>query len=261
MKESFITFLSQSGETIDLLESVRALQSEQVGFGAIVNRLGSSLERSTPIKIMLGAGPEQCVLATKSFTAKLATTFLLAHARSNSIDQGKTELAATVQEAKRVLSDEYTQRRILPLAESIKESAHLFILGRGMSYPVALEAALKIKEVTYIHTEGFAAGELKHGVIALIEQGTPSIVFAPADETHDAMISTAMEIKSRGAYVIGVSDQPNEVFDYHLPLRTTGLSSAITQSIVIQLLAHQLALLLGRDPDKPRNLAKSVTVK
>ncbi len=259
--DSFVTFMSQSGETIDLLESVSVLKKAEIPFGAIVNRLGSSLERSTDKKILLGAGPEQCVLSTKAFTAKVAITFLLAHELSGSLNQGVSELAETIKESTKILTQKFFQDWIVPLAKKLAKTQHLFILGRGLSYPVALEAALKIKEVTYIHTEGFAGGELKHGVIALIEEGTPCILFAPRDSTYESMISTAMEIKSRGAFVIGISDEPNEVFDYCLPQSYTGLSSAITQSVVVQLLAYELALLLGRDPDKPRNLAKSVTVK
>ncbi len=260
-KDGFVTFLSQSGETIDLLESVNVLKKQRLPFGAIVNRLGSSLERSTENKLLLGAGPEQCVLATKSFTAKIALLFLLAHEGAGSFEQGKKELISMQRAVADVLSTSFIAEFIRPLATKLTPAEHLFIVGRGASYPVALEAALKIKEVTYIHTEGFAGGELKHGVIALIESGSPCIFLAPKDETYQSMVSTAIEIKSRGGWTIALTDESNEVFDDCLLLRHTGLSTAITQSIVMQLLAYEIALNLGRDPDKPRNLAKSVTVK
>ena len=130
-----------------------------------------------------------------------------------------------------------------------------------MSYATALEAALKIKEVSYIHAEGLAGGELKHGTIALIEKGTPCLVFAPNDETHESMISNAMEIKARGGYMIGISPENSVVFDEWIEVKDIGDASLISQIIPAQLLAYYLAVKKGLDPDKPRNLAKSVTVK
>jgi len=147
------------------------------------------------------------------------------------------------------------------LAKKLVKSQHMFILGRGLSYPVALEATLKIKENTYIHAEGFAGGELKHGVIALITKGTPGIVFVPDDETRQAMLANAMEVKARGAYVIGVGPENNPVFDYFFEVKDVGASSVIPHPVFAQLLSYYLALELGNNPDKPRNLAKSVVVK
>src|SRR5207245_2165862 len=132
---------------------------------------------------------------------------------------------------------------------------------RGPSYPLALEAALKVKEVSYIHAEGFAGGDLKHGVIALIEPGTPCLVLAPRDETYDDIMAGAMQVKARGAMLIGVSPEPHEAFDYHIPVADLGPATAILTAPPAQLLGYYLALLRGHDPDKPRNLAKSVTVK
>ncbi len=121
--------------------------------------------------------------------------------------------------------------------------------------------ALKIKEVSYLHAEGFAGGELKHGVIALIEVGTPCLVLAPPDETQADMLSGAMEVKARGATLIGISPEPHEMFDEHIALADLGPATAIVATVPAQLLAYELARLRGHDPDKPRNLAKSVTVK
>ena len=135
------------------------------------------------------------------------------------------------------------------------------MIGRGPSYPLALEAALKIKEVSYIHAEGFAGGELKHGVIALIEPGTPCLVLAPRDETRDDILSGAMEVKARGAKLIGISPDSHEAFDDYIPVADLGAATVIVNAVPAQLLAYDLAILRGHDPDKPRNLAKSVTVK
>jgi len=147
------------------------------------------------------------------------------------------------------------------IANALVNVEHIYTIGRGVSFPTALEAALKIKEVTYIHTEGLAAGELKHGPIALISKGTPAIVFAPRDETYKAMLSNAMEIKARGGLIIGVAQEREDVFDYFIPVRDTGDASMISQVVSMQYLAYKIAVLKKYDPDKPRNLAKSVTVK
>ena len=135
------------------------------------------------------------------------------------------------------------------------------MIGRGPSYPMALEAALKIKEVSYLHAEGFAGGELKHGVIALIDAGTPCMVLAPNDETFRAILSGAEEIKARGGYIIGISPFASDVWDEHIAVADVGEAASIVNAVPPQVLAYELALTRGLDPDKPRNLAKSVTVK
>ena len=147
------------------------------------------------------------------------------------------------------------------LAKMLAGAEHLYVLGRSISYQSALEAALKIKEITYIHTEGFAGGELKHGTMALITKGTPAIVFAPLDDSYEAMLSNAMEIKSRGAMIIGISPKNSDIFDHWIPLEDIGQSIILSQIVPVQLLSYYIALEKNLDPDKPRNLAKSVTVK
>jgi glucosamine--fructose-6-phosphate aminotransferase (isomerizing) len=150
---------------------------------------------------------------------------------------------------------------IQQLANRIQSSDHLFVIGRGLAYPSALEAALKIKEVSYIHAEGFASGELKHGVIALVSDGTPGLVYAPADETRADVLSGAAELKSRGAFIVGIGPEPDPIFDIHLAVPETGAAAPIVNALPAQLLGYHTALLRGNDPDRPRNLAKSVTVK
>lgn len=260
-KNMFVSFISQSGETIDIVEHAQTLKEKRIPYGTIVNRLGSTLERSTENKILLPAGPEQCVLATKSYTAKLGVLFLLSHEVAGTIEEGRRQLTHVARTLRDILAPAYVKKHIVPLAKLLIKHDRIFIIGRGISYPLALEAALKLKEVTYIHTEGFAGGDLKHGVIALIKKDVPCIVFAPRDETYDSIISNAMEVKSRGGFIIGISREPNEVFDIHIPTSDEGILSIIPNIVIIQLLAYHMAILLGNDPDKPRNLAKSVTVK
>ncbi len=258
--DSLAVGLSQSGETIDLLDSMKAARSRGAKLAALVNAEGSSLYRLVDVPILLGAGAERCVLATKSFTAKLAVLLMAAYAARGDLEEGRALLGRAADEIQAFLTDGRA-RLVAELAERIKDVEHLFVIGRGPSYPLALEAALKIKEVSYIHAEGFAAGELKHGVIALIEPGTPCLVLAPNDETFRAIVSGAQEIKARGGLIVGVSPRESEVWDVHVPVADVGEASALVNAVPPQVLAYNLALLRGLDPDKPRNLAKSVTVK
>lgn len=260
-QNDFVTFISQSGETIDIVEHLPLLRERGISFGAIVNRLGSSLERGSDHKVLLPAGAEQCVLATKSYTAMVAVLFLLAHAIAGTLEEGKKLLLNAVNDMEPILDTKYRSEHVAPVAQFLAKAEHIFLIGRGFAYPIALEAALKIKEVTYVHTEGFAGGELKHGVIALIDKGTPCIVFAPEGDEYAATISNALELKVRGATIIGVSAKPSTAFDYHLPVEGSGELATLTHAVVIQQVAYEMALVLGNDPDKPRNLAKSVTVK
>lgn len=185
---------------------------------------------------------------------------LTAHVLNGSEHVGREHLWRAVDGVEQALAPA-SERRVQEIADRIADQEHCFVIGRGLSYPTALEAALKIKEVSYIHAEGFAGGELKHGVIALVEDGTPCIVFSPLDETRDDILSGAMEMRSRGGFIIGVSPEAEEVFDVHVPVAEVGDASPLVGVIPAQLLGYYLAVRRGLDPDKPRNLAKSVTVK
>lgn len=259
-KGSLAVALSQSGETIDIVDSVEAAKERGCTIAALVNVEGSSLHRLADFNILLGAGTERCVLATKSFTAKVAILTMVAYAADGRLEEGQRLVERAADEIHTLLHDERLEL-IAKIAERIKDCEHLYIIGRGPSYPLALEAALKVKEVSYMHAEGFAGGELKHGVIALIEQGSPCLVLAPRDETYAGIISGAMEVKARGGLIIGLSPENNEAFDLHIPVADVGDAAALVNVVPAQLLAYNLALLRGFDPDKPRNLAKSVTVK
>ena len=257
---ALVIAFSQSGETIDVIDAVRAARERGARIAAIVNVEGSTLWRLADLTVPLGAGPERCVLATKSFTAKLAVLLLTAYELAGRAGEATAQLVRAAEEIERLLADD---RRdvIRRVADAIFTREHLFVIGRGPSYPLALEAALKVKEVSYIHAEGFAGGDLKHGVIALIEPGTPCLVLAPCDETYDDVMAGAMQVKARGATLIGVSPVPHEAFDHHIAVADLGAATAILNAPPAQLLGYYLALLRGHDPDKPRNLAKSVTVK
>lgn len=257
-EKSLVIAVSQSGETIDVVEPVGNAKKKGARIISLVNVLGSTLYRLADYPVLLNAGPEKAVCSTKALTAMFAHMVLLAYCLIGKKEEGEKILLDSAREIESIIKRKEEIRR---LAEKIVDQKHMFILGRGLSYPVALEASLKIKENTYIHAEGFAGGELKHGVIALITKGTPVIVFVPNDETREAMLANAMEVRARGAYVIGVGPENNPVFDYFFEVRDSGASSVIPHPVFAQLLSYYLALKLGNNPDKPRNLAKSVVVK
>jgi len=250
-KNTLIVSFSQSGETADLINLYNLSKSKGVTMVSICNMAYSSLHRLSKVCQILPCGPEKCVLSTKSFTAKISIFMkLLDH-----------DLAPAIKAIKTIINDNPPTGGISDLAKKLANQQHIYLIGRGMSLPIAYESALKIKEVSYIHAEAFAGAELKHGSIALVEKGTPCIVFAPSDNTYDDIISNAIEIRSRGGYIIGLADKPNPAFDYYLPIPDCGVSSCLPQVISMQLLAYYLSQIKGTDPDKPRNLAKSVTVK
>ncbi|MCS7105813.1 MAG: glutamine--fructose-6-phosphate transaminase (isomerizing) [Candidatus Aenigmarchaeota archaeon] len=258
-EKTLVIAVSQSGETADVLEAVKTAKKKGSKVISIVNVLGSSLHRNSDQALLMNAGPEICVLSTKTYTSQLVILTLLAYALAGKYEEGRKKLRYLWNLIYN-LTSESTREHIKKLAEKLKDKEHLFLIGRGLQYPTALEAALKIKEVSYIHAEAFAGGELKHGTIALIENGTPCIVFV-SEENEKEIIANAYEIKARGGYIIGVSSKRNEIFDFWIKVPEVGETNPICQIIPIQILAYQLAVLRCLDPDKPRNLAKSVTVK
>lgn len=257
---SLVVALSQSGETVDVIEPVLAARKRGASIAALVNVQQSTLDRIADFSVHLNAGPEQCVLSTKAYTAKVAILLLTAHVLNGSEHVGRDLLWRAADGMTMSLSPSFNDK-VREVASLVTHQPNMFVIGRGQSYPTALEAALKIKEVSYIHAEGFAGGELKHGVIALVEQNTPCIVYSPLDETRSDILSGAMELKARGGLIIGISPEDEEVFDIHLPIADVGDASPLVMAPPAQLLGYQLAVMRGLDPDKPRNLAKSVTVK
>jgi glucosamine--fructose-6-phosphate aminotransferase (isomerizing) len=257
---SLVVALSQSGETVDVIEPVLAAKERGARIAALVNVKGSTLDRIADFSLHLSAGPELSVLSTKAYSAKVAILLLTAHILNGSEHVGRDLLWRAVDGVRSSLTPMFSDR-VREIGEHINGRSSMFVIGRGLSYPTALEAALKIKEVSYIHAEGFAGGELKHGVIALIEKGTPCVVYSPLDETRDDILSGAMELKARGGHIIGISPEDEGVFDTWLPIADVGDASPLVMAPPAQLIGYQLAVLRGLDPDKPRNLAKSVTVK
>ena len=259
-KESVVCGITQSGETADLLEAFESAKKHHATLLSVINVRGSSAERESVHVIPVNAGPEKAVASTKAATTQLTMLTLLAYAISGKQKQGEKLLLKASKGIKGWLSEALLSR-VKHIASSIKNAEDLYIIGKGINYPIALEAALKIKEVSYIHAEGFAAGELKHGTIALIEEGTPCIVLVSEDEHSADVLSAAQELKARGAYIIGVSPYNNAVFNSHIEVPSLNEETVFPLMIVSQILAYYLAVLRGNDPDKPRNLAKSVTVK
>jgi glucosamine--fructose-6-phosphate aminotransferase (isomerizing) len=257
---SLVIALSQSGETADIIEAMLSARARGSRLGALVNVPQSTLDRMVDLRIHLDAGPEQCVLSTKAYTAKVAVLTMLAHALAGTPEAGQSLVLQASSALRSMLNPEWIGG-VRSIAEHIHRFDHLFVIGRGLSYPTSLEAALKIKEVSYIHAEGFAGGELKHGVIALVNEGTPCVVYAPCDETRNDVVSGAMELKSRGGYIVGISSQSDPVFDAFIHVPDAGDASPIVQALPAQMLGYHAALLRGNDVDKPRNLAKSVTVE
>ena len=257
---SVIIPVSQSGETMDILESVKKAKLKQARIVALVNVFGSTLYRVADHKILIAAGPEKAVASTKAVTAMLAHLTLLAYALAGKTKAGQDVVKRAIESTNQLL----VQKSIVQfkkLARQLKNPRHLFVIGRGLSYPASLETALKIKEIAYIHAEGMAAGELKHGPLALVEKGTPCIAFLPNDETYGANLAGAMEMKARGAKILGISHTPHEIFDEYIEVKDAEEATIIPNIVVAQLLAYYLTLERDLDPDKPRNLAKSVTVK
>jgi glucosamine--fructose-6-phosphate aminotransferase (isomerizing) len=257
---SLVIALSQSGETVDVLDAMTGAKQRGATLAAIINTPMSTLDRAVDTRVLLRAGPEQCVLATKSYTSMLAALLLAAHAVDRRWAAG-ADLVLRAADAIESFLLNGSRQRIAEVATRVAAADHLFVIGRGPHYPSALEAALKIKEVSYIHAEGFAAGELKHGVIALVEAGTPCLVLAPGDETRTDVLSGAAELRSRGGFIVGVGSAGTDLFDDFIEVPDAGLANVIVESVPGQLLGYHAALARGNDPDRPRNLAKSVTVK
>jgi glutamine---fructose-6-phosphate transaminase (isomerizing) len=256
---SVVIAISQSGETADVLHSVKSAKQTGAKILSIVNIPTSSLARISDCSLTLNCGPEIGVAATKSFTGQLSVIYTIIDklcSGSMGIPLNKTEL---VQAIRQVLSTESDISRIVDVVHDIND---IYLLGRSMHYPIALEGALKIKEIAYIHAEGIAAGELKHGPLALIDKNTVMIVINPRDTTFNDTLSNAHEIKARGATVIGISDKGNEVYDHFIEIpHVSDILYPMIEVIPLQIIAYYLALKKNVDPDYPRNLAKSVTVK
>lgn len=257
-KDDLIIALSQSGETADVISAVKSAKDRNSKILCIVNVIGSTLARISDAVLLMRSGPEICVLATKSYLSELV---ILADLASNLGNRSKSEISKLSSMLRDVLRDDFgSQKTIEAIAPEVAHARDVLVIGRGPMFATALEAALKLKEASYVHAEGFAGGELKHGSIALVETGMPVIVFAD-NQTRQFTVSNAMEVRARGGWVIGVDSMPNPAYDVFIPVPDAGIFQPIVSIIPLQLLTYAVATLKGIDPDKPRNLAKSVTVK
>lgn len=259
-KSTLPIFLSQSGETIDLIEQVGFLKKKKRKLLALVNRISSTLDREADLSFHLQAGPEISVVSTKAFVAKITTWLLVCSSLSNELPAISKNLALASQNIKKLFLRENLEK-IAKIAGILSKQAHVFVLGRGVHYPIALECALKAKEAAYLHFEAFAGGELKHGVIALVEPTTWTIVIVGDDDEDANILANAEEVKARGGKILGVSPYFHPVFDEWLAFESVPKVNVLLEAVLVQLLGLYLAKAKNLDPDKPRNLAKSVTVK
>ncbi len=255
-KDTRIVALSQSGETIDVIDAIVAAKILDLRTAAFVNVLTSSVTRMVECVLPIQAGPELCVLSTKAFTGMVANLYSIYSPE----DHYQENLMSAALAIECMLKGEVLSQ-IKTIAEKLCEKQSLFIIGTGEYYPLALEAALKIKEVSYIHAEAFASGELKHGVIALIEEGTPCLVFAPKGELGDRIRIHASEVRARGGKIISISSEKLSPEDDYIKVDFGAMDYFFAALTAVQLLAYQCALVKNLDPDKPRNLAKCVTVR
>ncbi len=271
-ENSLFIAISQSGETADTLAALRYCKENGLTTAALVNVMTSTMAREADIAMPIHAGPEIGVASTKAFTSQLtalAALSLSAAATRNAItDEKLLRLTAELVAVPRLISETLElDTSIKTLAKTLAPARSAFYLGRGAQVPIAFEGALKLKEISYIHAEGYAAGELKHGPIALIEDETPVIVLAPMDELFEKTVSNLQEVASRGARVTLVTDAAgaksgaNMAADIITVPSSDPFVSPLITTIALQLLAYHTAVELGTDVDQPRNLAKSVTVE
>lgn len=259
-KNTVVIAISQSGETADVIAGVKMAKARKARVISMVNVPGSTLTRMSDKTIYLNCGPELCVAATKSFIAQLVSFYQLTFAMLNQLDHGRQQLRDISSQIRENLG--HNGEKIRRLGREMKDRADFYFLARGINYAIALEGALKLKEISYIHAEGMPAGELKHGTLALMEKGTLVLTICPNDYTYNDTLSNAMETKARGAFVIGLSDKNNEIFDEWIKLpKVDEIFYPLVSVVPLQLLAYYAAVARGKDPDRPRNLAKSVTVK
>ena len=255
-EDSVLIAISQSGESADVLEAVRIAKKSNCKIISIVNLLTSSLTRKGDVVLGMNCGPEIGVAATKSFTAQLIVLYKIVQKLNQDITINFEGFSKSISE---ILENPV---KIQEIAKELKDVSDIYILGRGINYPIAIESALKLKELTYIHAEGIPGGELKHGPLALMDTDVFVIVINPNDSTYTDTLTSAREIKARGAKIIGVSDIESDVYDYWIKIpKINEILYPISEIIPIQLLTYYSALEKDADPDYPRNLAKSVTVK
>ncbi|HEY6438109.1 MAG TPA: glutamine--fructose-6-phosphate transaminase (isomerizing), partial [Ignavibacteriaceae bacterium] len=268
--EDSIFFISQSGETADTLAALKEAKNRGALALGICNVVGSTIARESMSGVYIHAGPEIGVASTKAFTSQLVVLALitlliskrkgLKSSEAKKIADALLEIPSKIEQILK-LNDEIEQ-----LAEEFQDSPNFLYLGRGYNFPAALEGALKLKEISYIHAEGYPAAEMKHGPIALIDDNMPVVFIAPKDSTYEKILSNIQEVRARGGRIIAVTDEGNgeidQLVDHTIKIpKTIEMLTPILTSIPLQLLAYHIAVKKSLDVDQPRNLAKSVTVE
>lgn len=270
-ENSLVILVSQSGETADTIAVLRDSKAKGARILSITNVVGSSIARESDDVFYTWAGPEVAVASTKAYTTQITSLYMIAldfaikkgtitREFYDSMISKMKEIPSKIQEI--LDNEEY----IKEVAKTVVSSEHAFYLGRGIDYSLAMEGSLKLKEISYIHAEAFAAGELKHGTIALIEKGTPVIAIATQEKLFEKMVSNMEEVRARGAYVVAIAQSHNKDVEkvadkiIYIP-NSDDILSPILAVVPMQLLAYHVSVLRGCDVDKPRNLAKSVTVE
>jgi glucosamine--fructose-6-phosphate aminotransferase (isomerizing) len=259
--------ITQSGETADVLMAMKRLKEKGSFLSVIANSRESSASRLADETLYISAGPEMSVAATKSFIGQLIALYKLAlsycSVNSQSCEKIEDGLKLLPGQVQRILDDD---SQIVRCANYLSGYSNAFFIGRGINYPIALEGALKLKEISYIHAEGYAAGEIKHGPFSLLQSDTPVVAIAALDKTYDAMLTNIKEIKARKSPIIAIisedDDKIEAMVDYCIRIpAATSLLSPVLNSVVLQLLAYYTAKSRNCPIDFPRNLAKSVTVE
>ena len=263
--------ISQSGETADTLAAMREGKRKGARALGIVNVVGSTIARESDGGVYIHAGPEIGVASTKAFTSQLTVlsllTIMLGRMRHLSVVDGRAmirELLLIPEKVQRILDD--SEQQVKEIAEIFKDATNFLYLGRGYNYPVALEGALKLKEISYIHAEGYPAAEMKHGPIALIDENMPVVIIAPHDEVYEKVLSNIQEVRARKGHVIAIASEGDEKIKelaeqvIYIP-RTMSLFTPMLSVVPLQLLSYYMACARGCNVDQPRNLAKSVTVE
>ena len=270
-ENTLVILASQSGETADTLAALRESKERGARILSVTNVVGSSIARESHDVFYTWAGPEVAVASTKAYTTQLTAFYMIALNFALTKGTISEELYHSTIEKIKELPEKIetileSDSKIKEIAETLKDSKDIFYLGRGLDYSIAIEGSLKIKEISYTHAEAFAAGELKHGTIALIEEGTPIVALATQGELFEKMVSNMQEVKARGAKVIAITQEGNTEVEksadavIYIP-EVDDMLSGILSVVPTQLLAYHVAEIRGLDVDKPRNLAKSVTVE
>lgn len=260
-KKDLIIAPSQSGETADVLEVLEKAKERGVAIASYVNMPGSMITRMSDYKFMAQAGPEICVMSTKVFTSQISWGYLLAKTVQGKFEEGVRNLNTLAKHVEKHLGDEKNQALLKRLAKALAKKQHIFLMSKGQNLNIVKEGMVKIIEGSYIHAHAIPSGDLKHYAITLMDEGVPVIVAMSNDAVRKDVINAVNEVKARGATVIGISPEKHERFDRWIPVPDMGETTAIVNVIPLQLLAYYMAVSLGHNVDKPRNIAKSVTVK